>query len=90
MFMATGIPSDLKNHLKKANILDDDLEIVHKKMRERTSASVMTYLQLVLLKLNRNSVKSQAVVNKIQNHDDILEHNKYLQESESISRESAR
>lgn len=89
MFMATGIPSDLKNHLKKANILDDDLEIVHKKMRERTSASVMTYLQLVLLKLNSNSVKSQAVVNKIQNHDDILQHDKYLQESELISRESA-
>lgn len=86
--MATNIPSDLKNHLKKANILDDDLEIVHKKMRERTSASVISYLQLVLLKLNRSTVKSQAVVNKIENHDKILQHNQYLQESESISRES--
>jgi hypothetical protein len=86
--MASNIPSDLKNHLKKANILDDDLEIVHKKMRERTSASVISYLQLVLLKLNRSTVKSQAVVNKIENHDKILQHNQYLQESESISRES--
>jgi hypothetical protein len=85
--MATHIPPDLKNHLKRANILDDDLEIVHKKMRERTSASVISYLQLMLLKLNRSSIKSQAVIKRIENHDDILNHNKYLQESESMSRE---
>ena len=85
ILMATTIPAALRHHLKTVNVADDDVQTIQTKLRERTLANVISYLQIMLLKLNRSSTKSQTVIDKITNHDELLVYSNYLKESASMS-----
>jgi hypothetical protein len=45
------LPAALRTHLRSANIQDSDVASVTRKLQERLSCNVLSYLQLCILKL---------------------------------------
>lgn len=68
--MTQPIPAELKHHLRQANIVDVDLNIVKIKAQERCAANIISYLQLVILKLESKFSTSQRLLKKLKNHDE--------------------
>jgi hypothetical protein len=67
----------LKQHIRKANIVDDDVGHIEEKLTQRLSANVVSYLELCILKVLPNTLFNQ---------DDTLEsHKKRNEYAETVS-----
>jgi hypothetical protein len=53
------MPANLRQHLRDANIQPVDENSVAKRLQERLSANVISYLQLAVLKINHNQSQNQ-------------------------------
>ncbi len=83
--MHKDIPVALKHHVRMVNIMDKDINVVNKKLQERTVFSILSYLQLMLLKLDKQSLWSNTLVDKITQHDRLVEYTSFLSESATQS-----
>lgn len=64
--MRQQLPAALKQHLREANIIDNELASVSAKLQERVSANIISYLQLVLLQFQRTKNVSSEQERKMQ------------------------
>ena len=53
------LPPHLLHGLRTADIKDTEVECIKKKLQERTSCSIVSYLQLALIKLHKTSVQAE-------------------------------
>jgi hypothetical protein len=53
------MPANLRQHLRDANIQAVDENCVAKRLSERLSANIISYLQLAVLKINHNCSQNQ-------------------------------
>ncbi len=53
------MPANLRQHLRDANIQAVDENCVAKRLSERLSANIISYLQLAVLKINHNYSQNQ-------------------------------
>jgi len=60
------LPPHLLHSLRKAEIKDTEVDSIKTKLQERTSCSIVSYLQLALIKLHRTSVQAQEFSNRMQ------------------------
>jgi len=59
------LPKHLLHSLCSANIKDGDVETIEQKLKERTSASILSYLQLALIKLQQTSIAAGVFSSRI-------------------------
>lgn len=59
------LPPHLLHSLRKADINDTKVDSIKTKLQERTTCSIVSYLQLALIKLHRTSVQSQEFSNRM-------------------------
>ncbi len=59
------LPQHLLHSLCSANVKDGDLESIERKLQERTSSSILSYLQLSLIKLQNTTVAANAFASRI-------------------------
>jgi hypothetical protein len=83
--MHADIPVALKHHVRMINILDRDINVVNKKLQDRTVSNILSYLQLMLLKLDQRSTRSTKMLEKISKHDSLMEYTSFLSDSASSS-----
>lgn len=83
--MHAEIPVALKHHVRMINILDRDINVVNKKLQDRTVSNILSYLQLMLLKLDQRSTRSTKMLEKISKHDSLMEYTSFLSDSASSS-----
>jgi hypothetical protein len=55
------MPANLRQHLRDANIQPVDENFVAKRLKERLSANIISYLQLTVLKINHNQSQNQHI-----------------------------
>lgn len=53
------LPPHLLHSLRKADVKDTEVDGIKTKLQERTSCSIVSYLQLALIKLHKNSVQAK-------------------------------
>lgn len=85
--MNADIPVALKHHIRTINVLDKDINEVNKKLQERTVSNILSYLQLMLLKLDQRSIRSTKMLQKINQHDSLVEYTSFLSDSASVIRD---
>lgn len=83
--MHADIPVALKHHVRMINVLDKDINVVNKKLQERTVSNILSYLQLMLLKLDQHSMRSTNMLDKIRKHESLMEYTSFLSDSASNS-----
>jgi len=64
------LPPHLLHSLRSAEIRDTDVESIQRKLHERTSCSIVSYLQLALIKLHKTSVQAQEFSDRLQAEQD--------------------
>jgi len=64
-FTATISPQLLQS-LRSANVTDTDVETIEKKLQERTSSQITSYLQLALIKLRYTNVAARESATQMQ------------------------
>jgi hypothetical protein len=62
------LPQNLLQSLKGANVIDTEPTCIEKKLQERTSSQIVSYLQLALIKLRHNSVAARDFSTKMTAH----------------------
>ncbi len=60
----------LLHSLRKADIKDTEVDCIKTKLQERTSCSIVSYLQLTLIKLHRTIVQAKEFSNSMQAEQD--------------------
>jgi hypothetical protein len=55
------MPANLRQHLRDANIQPADENSVAKRLKERLSANIISYLQLTVLKINHGPSQNQQM-----------------------------
>jgi hypothetical protein len=73
----TQISSLLKQHIRQANIGDDDVGHIEEKLRQRLSANIVSYLELSILKVLPNTSLNQ--------HNTLESHKKRKKYAETVS-----
>ena len=53
------LPPHLLHSLRKADVKDTEVDGIKTKLQDRTSCSIVSYLQLALIKLHKNSVQAK-------------------------------
>ena len=86
--MSETLPADLKHNLRVANALDDNVNSINQKLQERTISNIVSYLQIMLLKLNESHTRSQKTIETIQTHDDLTQYTTFLSDGEMSSHDS--
>ena len=71
------IPAFLKQHIRKANIVDDDVGHIEEKLIQRLSANVVSYLELCVLKVLPNT--------SINQYDTLESHKKRNEYAETLN-----
>lgn len=59
------LPKHLLHSLCSANIKDSDVTSIQQKLQERTSTSILSYLQLALIKLQQTRIAADAFASRI-------------------------
>lgn len=85
--MNVSVPVALKHQVKLINILESDFTTVNKKLEERTVCNIVTYLQLMLLKLDRQGLRSKKLIQKVKLSESIKEYSSFVSESESMGQQ---
>ena len=60
------MPAHLLQSLRAANITDKDEKSIEKKLQERTVSSILSYMQLSLIKLTSKTVAARDFSNQMQ------------------------
>lgn len=60
------LPPHLLHSLRQADIRDTEVDGIKTKLQERTSCSIVSYLQLALIKLHKNSVQAKEFSHRMQ------------------------
>jgi hypothetical protein len=74
------LPQHLLHSLCSANVKDSDLESIERKLQERTSSSILSYLQLSLIKLQNTTVAANAFASRIAAQNERAEFGAVLQQ----------
>jgi hypothetical protein len=62
------LPQNLLQSLKGANVIETEPTCIEKKLQERTSSQIVSYLQLALIKLRHHSVAARDFSEKMTAH----------------------
>lgn len=74
-----GLPPQLRECLLAANIQDHDIQSIQTKLDERTSSQVISYMQLVSMKLRHVKTMSSEFMKHVQAHQERVSFTDFLQ-----------
>ena len=72
----TPLPSRLTQLLRDANVVDTEVSDIKKKLQERTTAQMLSYLQLVYINLHHESIIDRSFFEQMDAHG---KRNEYLE-----------
>ena len=82
------VPPHLLQSLRSVNVTDTDAENIERKLKERTTSQIVSYLQLALIKLRRTSVAAREFSTQMNAQRERTEFGEFLQQQVDTMRNS--